>query len=552
MERIQDAGSAGDETKQRRKNRRNTLAGNVLLIFGLITVVGVVTIVIGFGILFDYQGQMKSLEYRITELYISQREQSFTGLNTTLRQMLYRGEKIQSLIALWQVAEGEEEYRQTISRQNAENALKDEFDLLRDTYGSSFDFFYYDRESGRMLEGGGGSYAERSVYIEFIEEQLQKGSLPNTKDSRWFLMGDYICTIYGRGEETIGGWISIRKFARDMFSLSPGEGSIVEVYDPDTEVRHTFRVDEKGNLEDFLDEGASVEISSYYQVPGTTFYCRLGIDTSGVEGTLALFLTFILVGVVYMSIVGCSLLFAKRNIFDRVNYFYENLLKFKDTAEFNEETGLVEFSETGKVLNQLSQEIKNLKIEMYEQQLERQRIAFDYAQIQIRPHFYINCLNVIYSMAQVNRISQIQEITLHVSRYLRYIFKSSLDTVSVESEVEFTRTYLKILECTKAMAYQCQIQIDDGKEDFGIPPLLIQTFVENSIKHNTDMEGGTWPSKSGFLGGESRRTRAASSRFWIMERDSTNRRWKTFRKDGLVRTGQGVISGYRMQWQGFT
>lgn len=71
-------------------------------------------------------------------------------------------------------------------------------------------------------------------------------------------------------------------------------------------------------------------------------------------------------------------------------------------------------------------------------------MELDYAQLQIRPHFYINCLNVIYSMAQTGRNREIQEIALQVSRYLRYIFKRSMKPVTLGSELEFVENYLKV------------------------------------------------------------------------------------------------------------
>ena len=37
-----------------------------------------------------------------------------------------------------------------------------------------------------------------------------------------------------------------------------------------------------------------------------------------------------------------------------------------------------------------------LKITLYEQELEKQKIEMDYLKIQIRQHFYMNCLNFIY------------------------------------------------------------------------------------------------------------------------------------------------------------
>ncbi len=58
--------------------------------------------------------------------------------------------------------------------------------------------------------------------------------------------------------------------------------------------------------------------------------------------------------------------------------------------------------------------------------------------------------------------------------------------VTVEKELEFTETYLKILECMNDTKYRYEVFCEEGLSAVRIPPLLIQTFVENAVKHNLD------------------------------------------------------------------
>ncbi|MBS5522959.1 MAG: hypothetical protein KHX56_11895 [Clostridiales bacterium] len=60
----------------------------------------------------------------------------------------------------------------------------------------------------------------------------------------------------------------------------------------------------------------------------------------------------------------------------------------------------------------------------------------------------------------------------------------------MEKELDFTRNYLRILECMNDNIYPCDIRCDHKLDQFEIPPLLIQTFVENSIKHAITPDGG--------------------------------------------------------------
>ena len=59
-----------------------------------------------------------------------------------------------------------------------------------------------------------------------------------------------------------------------------------------------------------------------------------------------------------------------------------------------------------------------------------------------------------------------------------------MEPVTVEKEINFTKNYLKVLECMNDSMYPCQISVLPSLNSFEIPPLLIQTFVENALKHN--------------------------------------------------------------------
>ena len=59
------------------------------------------------------------------------------------------------------------------------------------------------------------------------------------------------------------------------------------------------------------------------------------------------------------------------------------------------EGNLVELEQIDDKFRNMIHQIRRLKITLYEQELEKQKIEMDYLKIQIRPHFYMNCLNFI-------------------------------------------------------------------------------------------------------------------------------------------------------------
>lgn len=150
-----------------------------------------------------------------------------------------------------------------------------------------------------------------------------------------------------------------------------------------------------------------------------------------------------------------------------------------------------ELGKASRLLADLVNKINKLKISIYENTLEQQKIKMDFLSLQIEPHFYLNCLNIIYNMAQMGKDKEIQQLSKCVSVYLRYIFRSGEKLVEFCEELEHTRNYIKIQEIRYKGKFQTNWQIDDCILESKIPPLVLQTFVENTLKHAMSWDYGT-------------------------------------------------------------
>ena len=130
----------------------------------------------------------------------------------------------------------------------------------------------------------------------------------------------------------------------------------------------------------------------------------------------------------------------------------------------------------------LIHEVKRLKISLYEKELEQNRSRIAFLQHQIKPHFYLNCLTTIDSMLALGEYENIQSMILFTSRYLRYLFQVDSEYVRLEYELSHIRAYLDIqtLRYGHVFTYNCMAE---GVDNAMVPPLLLITFVENSIKH---------------------------------------------------------------------
>lgn len=143
-----------------------------------------------------------------------------------------------------------------------------------------------------------------------------------------------------------------------------------------------------------------------------------------------------------------------------------------------------EFQLVYRTFDQMVSQIERLKIDIYEEQLSKQRAELKHLQLQINPHFFMNSLNILYHLAQTGRFELIQEMTLCLVQYFRYMFQSNNQAlVLLKDELQHTQNYLRIQELRLPYQFQSEIHVPDYLLKTPIPPLMIQTVVENTIKH---------------------------------------------------------------------
>jgi len=104
---------------------------------------------------------------------------------------------------------------------------------------------------------------------------------------------------------------------------------------------------------------------------------------------------------------------------------------------------------------------------------------------QIDPHFIFNSLNTLsFLITRDPQNARLYNDTL--AKVYRYILgNKERDLVMLREEVEFISNYFYLLKIRFSDAINMEIEINDlSAEDFLIPPISMQTLVENAIKHN--------------------------------------------------------------------
>ncbi|MGB5667358.1 MAG: 2TM domain-containing protein [Maribacter sp.] len=109
---------------------------------------------------------------------------------------------------------------------------------------------------------------------------------------------------------------------------------------------------------------------------------------------------------------------------------------------------------------------------------------FDALKNQLDPHFLFNSLNVLTSLIEEDPI-QAQKFTTSLSKVYRYVLEQkNKDLVSVDEELQFARTYVKLLKMRFEDSIHLEIPEHSKNPEAKIVPLSLQLLLENAVKHN--------------------------------------------------------------------
>jgi sensor histidine kinase YesM len=143
----------------------------------------------------------------------------------------------------------------------------------------------------------------------------------------------------------------------------------------------------------------------------------------------------------------------------------------------------IEFAKLNESFSSMVREIKTLKIDSYEEKIERQKAELKYLQMQIRPHFFLNILTTISSLTYQGRDAEIRQLIEYLSRHLRYMFRGGLALVPLVEEIEHVKNYIRLQEIKFPNNIFHMIEIEPGTYECLLPQFIIRTFVENCFKH---------------------------------------------------------------------
>lgn len=143
-----------------------------------------------------------------------------------------------------------------------------------------------------------------------------------------------------------------------------------------------------------------------------------------------------------------------------------------------------EFEVIKNALADLRDDITALEMEKHEKESQREHALLQYFQLQTRSHFFLNCLKSLYSMLENGEHGRMKSMILGFSNHLRYIFQDNLSVVTLESELKEVNDYHRILLLDSSRILLLRQEVPPDLLACKVPPLIIQTFLENAYKYN--------------------------------------------------------------------
>lgn len=108
----------------------------------------------------------------------------------------------------------------------------------------------------------------------------------------------------------------------------------------------------------------------------------------------------------------------------------------------------------------------------------------DTLKLKINPHFLFNSLTSLSSLIGEDQ-KQAEQFVDQLSKVYRYLLQSNTrDLVSLQTELEFIANYVELLQTRYGPSLRIEQATDSSLLDHQLPPLSLQTLIDNALKHN--------------------------------------------------------------------
>ena len=123
-------------------------------------------------------------------------------------------------------------------------------------------------------------------------------------------------------------------------------------------------------------------------------------------------------------------------------------------------------------------------------ELERENLnrQLEYLKYQINPHFFMNTLNNIHALVDIDP-EQAKHTIEVLSKLMRYaLYEGNKTMAPLQKELDFIGHYMDLMKIRYTDKVRITLSLPPAVPDVQVPSLLFTTFVENAFKHGVSYQ----------------------------------------------------------------
>lgn len=422
-------------------------------------------------------------------LYVELTNKSIYQINRELIILATRNEYVRNMPDDMEPSDGKYyDWIQTIKTQNSTLAIR---------YEETDTFFVFGRSAEVYIDDEGTCFRDsiktelKSSVIDLMYEKAREDSVKPQWD--YLLVGRELYAVgwYARNQRAVGCVIRMSNILNTLEDATQNYRVIPFIRLEDGMITTTEEVFKIYDGEFDADKDLKGQIFSYplSNLGEVNLYV---LPSGGIQENL-MRMQIVLITMVIVLVIICTIVFRQYyfKIMEPIKRFADGLEALDEEQMLNDDgfNSIVELQSVNEKFRELLRKIQSLKIAIYEKELMKQKTELEYAQEQMKPHFFLNCLSLIHAIADSSGEKDILHITEVLSDYLRYIFKDSGGQRTIEEELTHVLSYVEIQKLRYGEnAFDFADNIDEDARQCKIPSLLLQILVENAFVHELSMD----------------------------------------------------------------
>lgn len=457
----------------------------IVIVLAVVIPLNLLTLILGSTVISEVERQVSLETQNALQLYMSQLDDSLKRINLKM-YMLAHGDADFSRLHEKEIIDTDEYYRQMQSVVNLGITMSDILDdhaLIGGVYAWFPEKDYFIRQGGTSRQ----SEAVKGYVLEAVAGQREEAY------GGWSMVmaeGEpFLLLLSGRRQAWYGAWISLRTLADTMGLFDDGDSALQAFTDGAGTVYKASRDDIRSldiNISSQRYDGTSctlVKATSQY----SDLYCVRLLSSGQITDSLPTAIRVLqILSVVSVLIIPVIVIAMRRWVVRPVGLLTEAMEKIEQgdvNYRIPDSSVGSEFDRINGHFNHMMDEVSELKISMYEQKLKSEKIRMGFLSQQIQPHFILNTLNILYSY-EPEEYPLSRKMILCLSKYFRYVVNANEDFVELGQELRHIQNYFEIQQARFLHAFQATVEYDEGLAGCLIPPLIVQNFTENAIKHS--------------------------------------------------------------------